>query len=289
LQSAVMNRIFLLAIVNVSAFAIGGCTVVDQHAATPERLASHEQGIATSATECLEHLGNSTDQAAPELESTGIRLLSWNVKKGGQERWFEDFYELAAGRDLVLFQEAALQPEAGAGPESAGHWSFAPGYRTTASLTGVMTYSGTAPLAQCNLTSWEPWLNTPKATGVTEYGLTDTEATLIVINIHAINFALGVKDFRAQLEQIRPVLAQHDGPVILSGDFNTWRQKRLNILDAFVDEFALSAVEFDEDHRTEYFGKTVDHIYIRGLKVKSAGTRKVDSSDHNPLLVEFSL
>jgi endonuclease/exonuclease/phosphatase (EEP) superfamily protein YafD len=270
------------------AVTTSGCTAMfaDQRAPGSERLASHAQGIATDAPECLERLASDELPTGPELESTAIRLVSWNVKKGERERWTEDFTDLSLGTDLVLIQEAALKPDAA---DSARHWSFAPGYRSASLLTGVMTYSSSEPLTQCNLTSWEPWLGTPKATGITEYGLTGTDATLVVVNIHAVNFAFGIKDFRDQLEQIRPMLTQHSGPIILSGDFNTWRKGRLNTLGAFVGDFGLEAVEFDEDHRTIFFGQRVDHIYIRGLTVESAGTRQVLSSDHNPLIAEFSL
>jgi endonuclease/exonuclease/phosphatase (EEP) superfamily protein YafD len=112
---------------------------------------------------------------------------------------------------------------------------------------------------------------------------------MLVVNIHAINFTLGVADFRKQLEQIRPVLAGHPGPIILSGDFNTWRKKRADILDAFADEFSLIPVEFYNDHRKIFFGRPLDHIFVRGLQIGASDTRQLESSDHNPLLVEFSL
>ena len=169
------------------------------------------------------------------------------------------------------------------------HWAFAPGYRTDKFLSGVMTYSSSKPLIQCNLTSWEPWLGTPKATNITEYGLTQTDQTVLVVNIHSINFTLGVADFRKQIEQIRPVLAMHPGPIILSGDFNTWRKKRADIVESFASEFSLKAVAFEKDYRKVFLGQPLDHIYVRGLQIGASEIQQLESSDHNPMLVEFSL
>jgi len=269
----------------------GGCAGLhgDQRPYGSEPLASHAQGIATEAPECVDDLGNAPRRTSPALESSHIRLVSWNVKKGQRSQWREDLDNLSSDMDLILMQEAALPKDTRHPLTGIDHWAFAPGYRDNALLTGVMTYSNSEPLTQCNLTSWEPWLGTPKATGITEYGLTDTTATLMVINIHAINFTFGVAAFQEQLERIRPILAAHQGPVILSGDFNTWRKKRLAILDALAGDFSLQPLEFEEDHRKTFFGQHLDHIYVRGLKTGVTGTRRVETSDHNPLFAEFRL
>ncbi len=139
------------------------------------------------------------------------------------------------------------------------------------------------------MTSREPWLRTPKATDVVQFGLTDTQETLIVVNMHAINFSIGVTAFSAQLDQVRQVLRDHTGPVILSGDFNTWRTRRMNILATVAEEIGLTPLTFDIDHRTTTFSNALDHVYTRGLKAHAATTVAVDSSDHNPLSVELSL
>ncbi|QMU61523.1 MAG: endonuclease/exonuclease/phosphatase family protein [Gammaproteobacteria bacterium] len=150
-----------------------------------------------------------------------------------------------------------------------------------------MTISKHEPLRSHNLTCWEPWLATPKATNITEYALSDTDETLIVVNIHAINFTFGVKQFRKQIDKVREVLARHTGPIILSGDFNTWRKKRMKILEALAFEHELDALTFQEDHRKTVFGQLLDHIYVRALTPKSTGTHHVKSSDHNPLSAEL--
>ena len=283
-----MHQLHLFALFTITAALSTGCGTMagKQRTGGNEALASHSLSIATEVPACLQNLGKAPSQAAPELDSGRIRMVSWNVKKGSFPRWREDLDALAADQDLVLMQEAAWQAES---LFSIDHWAFAPGYRSRKVLSGVMTYSSIQPLTQCNLTSWEPWLGTPKATNITEYGLTGTDQTVLVVNVHAINFTFGVADFRAQIGKIRPLLAMHRGPIILSGDFNTWRKKRAEILERFAEEFGLKSVDFAADHRKVFFGQPLDHIYVRGLQIGSSDTRQVESSDHNPLLAEFSL
>ena len=84
------------------------------------------------------------------------------------------------------------------------------------------------------------------------------------------------------------MLAVHDGPVILSGDFNTWRKKRLRIVESLAFDLGLEAMSFQEDHRKTVFGQMLDHIYVRSLTPESTDTYNVSSSDHNPLSAELS-
>lgn len=227
--------------------------------------------------------------AGAELDASNISLFNWNVHKTRERRWREDFEEFAGNADLVLFQEASLREETIAEIDSSRHWSFAPGYRKWGEVTGVMTLSGIKPLTQCSFVHSEPWLRTPKATGVTQYGLTDTDQTLVVINVHAVNFSFGTGAFEKQFEQIRDVLEHHEGPIILSGDLNTWRDRRVQIVEDLATSLELTAVAFENDHRVRVFGNTLDHIYIRGLHALDAKTEVVDTSDHNPMTAVFGM
>lgn len=229
------------------------------------------------------------DSKASELDAACINFLCWNIKKGLKPNWQEDLLDLARGKDLVVIQEAVLHSDLTEVFDESLHWSFAKGYKTKKRTTGVMTISKHEPVKRHHLTCWEPWLATPKCTNITEYALSNTEETLIVINIHAINFTLGVKQFRKQIDKVRKVLAKHNGPIILSGDFNTWRKKRMKILEALAMEHDLDALSFQEDHRKTMFGQLLDHIYVRSLTPESTDTHHVKSSDHNPLSAELRL
>ena len=222
------------------------------------------------------------------LDAANINFLCWNIKKGLKPNWREDLLDLAEGKDLVIIQEAILHSDLTDAFDESLHCSFSKGYKSKKRTTGVMTISKYEPIKRHHLTCWEPWLATPKCTNITEYALTDTEETLVVVNIHAINFTIGVKQFQKQIDKIRQVLKGHQGPVILSGDFNTWRKKRMKILESLALEQGLDALTFQVDHRKTVFGQMLDHIYVRQLTAESTGTHHVRSSDHNPISAELS-
>jgi len=250
-------------------------------------LASHGRVIVLDVNDCRESLVNGIEFPGSELDATNINFLSWNIKKGQMAKWRDDLLDLADGKDLVIIQEAVLGSDLTEAFDEPRHWSFSTGYQTKSRVTGVITFSSSEPLTQCNLTSWEPWLGTPKATSITEYGLSGTDETLVVVNIHVINFTFGVTQFQRQIDQVRQVLAGHKGPVILSGDFNTWRKKRMDILESLAMDLDLDALPFQEDHRKTVFGHYLDHIYVRALTAESTRTHFVKSSDHNPLSAEL--
>ncbi len=232
--------------------------------------------------------------AAPVTSVTGlnadeIRLVSWNMQKKSIPNWRADYSRLTAGRDLILIQEASLRVDTVGDLPAAPHWSFAPGYRTGESITGVLTLSSSQPLARCSFVNIEPLLRTPKATSITQFALEGHDETLLVVNVHAVNFSLGLGAYKRQFAQIADVLEGHQGPIILSGDLNTWRAGRTRTIEAMAEELELSAIEFSDDNRTRFFGSPLDHIYVRGLSATSSGSSIVTSSDHNPLTVTLSM
>lgn len=238
---------------------------------------------------CRSSLSRPISAGAPRLNQNSIRLLNWNVQKTGNVGWLDDYQQLAVGSDLVLMQEASLREATINELDASLHWSFAPGYRTQDAISGVLTLSSIKPVTQCSFVNLEPVIRTPKATSITRYALTETDESLVVVNIHAINFSLGLGAFRQQFDQVAAALAEHDGPVILSGDFNTWRKARMRIVDELAVNMGLTALQFDSDHRVRVLGKTLDHIYVRGLSAISADVQPVSTSDHNPMSATFTM
>ena len=216
-------------------------------------------------------------------------MVNWNIQKGGDPQWTTDLAAFQSDPDLMVFQEAPLNSNAWDVVSADHYHSFSPGYRTSRALTGVMTVSAVKPLTQCNFVSVEPWLRSPKATVITEYGLTGTDQTLVVVNIHAMNFTFGAHAFRQQIRRALSALHDHAGPILLSGDFNTWSGWRSRTLNELTDSLGLKKLDYDEDHRKRFWGQPLDHIYIRGLEVLEATTRRVESSDHNPMSVHLRL
>ena len=237
---------------------------------------------------CSSQLGQDTLHEHQELNGE-LEILSWNIQKASNEGWADDLARFSTGVDLAFIQEASVQaliPDVI--PEDL-HSVFAAGYTTATQETGVMTLSTGSPSSNCKLTSVEPWLRTPKATSITEYTLREREDRLLAINLHAVNFDLGLTSLRSQLKALDDVLLQHSGPVILAGDLNTWSDSRQAAVDDFMQQHGLGSISFEPDLRTTAFGRVLDHIYVRGMSAQYAKVIPVSSSDHNPLRVRLAL
>lgn len=237
---------------------------------------------------CADTLGQVQASLGAPL-SASLEVLSWNIQKASNDGWAEDLANFGAGVDLAFIQEASLQALI---PDAMGtdlHKVFAPGYSSGSRDTGVMTLSAGQPSTDCKLTAMEPWLRTPKATSIVEYPLADRDDRLLAINVHSVNFDLGMSSFQSQLEALRKVLARHQGPVIFAGDFNTWSASRQAAVDDFMSEHGLGSIAFEPDLRSRAFGRALDHIYVRGMQAEFAQVIPVTTSDHNPLRVRLAI
>jgi endonuclease/exonuclease/phosphatase (EEP) superfamily protein YafD len=247
-------------------------------------------GISTPDTGfCVGEIFTTPDKNSPELDSTNIRLLNWNTHKYADSRAHDDLLNFGSEADLILLQESIQDYTNMPSLDPQLHWEFAPGYVQAGVKTGVMTASSVAPIAACKLTNKEPWLRSPKATNITRYALSGTDETLLVVNVHLINFTFGVSDMRAQLDQALAFVELHSGPVIVSGDFNTWSDERSKVVTRALKRLNLEAVEFTDDQRTRIFGQPVDHLYVRDINAITATSHPVESSDHNPISVVLEI
>lgn len=267
-----------------------GCasTPMQTHDAA-EGLANHDSPRIAGPESCQSAIAATSSADAAALDPSDIDLFVWNIQKGADPDSLGDLERLAADKHLVLIQEARLEQRPADALDNARFWSFAPGYRSASASTGVMTLSNATPLIHCQLTDREPWLRSPKAISITEFGLEATDLTLAVVNVHAINFTLGVAGFEKQLAKVGAALEAHEGPVIVAGDFNTWRPGRIEILRSLTERLRLAELTFDVDHRVTPLGNIVDRIFVRDLFAVEASTEIVESSDHNPMSVRLSM
>lgn len=223
------------------------------------------------------------------LDGEAIQLLNWNMAKGRHRGWKHDLAHLGHQADLLLIQEAQLEYDI---PRLLGDhycWSFAPGFSRPGYNTGVMSLCRAETLNPSAHSHQEPWTRLPKAALITEYRLRGLSDTLLVLNIHGINFTAGTKRFEQQLRSLGNELLRHHGPIVFSGDFNTWRRKRLHIVERLLHALDMQPIEFAVDHRKQVFGCALDHIFVRGLMPSHAKVQRVYSSDHNPLLTTLCL
>jgi endonuclease/exonuclease/phosphatase (EEP) superfamily protein YafD len=238
------------------------------------------------------------------MDPSSIRVLNWNIhKEGNQAEWRKEFRRIVAEKNphIITFQEARLENgfKAFFDEDLRIGWAFSPNtfQEKYEAYCGVMTAAHSKPDAVMALLSegFEPITRTPKAALFTRYDLGPDHPSLLVVNVHGINFKIGLDDFRDQLVEIFDRIADHRGPVVLAGDFNTWRDRRLDFLAESAEAAGLAAVDFSpETHRIESRSDNpLDHIfYSRDLLSPKIGSpdvlEEVTTSDHRPLYVELT-
>jgi len=282
----------IIAITISAMLTLAGCVhVVDENLVVSQRGNKSTINIADNcSTDPLMAPIVSTSGHVAALDSNGFSLLSWNIQKGTKEGWEEDFRGLSYNKDLLLIQEVYLTDAMRRLlQERHHHWDLALAFEYRDNKTGVLTASKVEPSFLCAFRNKEPLIRIPKTILITRYPLSDGNQMVMVANVHLINYTLPVSHFRAQLKQLEKILSKHKGPLIVSGDFNTWNDERMAVVDTLSSSLDLKAVTFSKNYRATVFGHNVDHIYYRGLEPFKAIIVKITTSDHNPLIVKFRL
>jgi Uncharacterized protein conserved in bacteria len=270
-------NLFNLVVKSTMAMAVSVCTITYAHAG---------YRVPTDSA-VLAKMGTCAQTTLP----TTFRFFNWNIKKAEfKDQWAKDFSQFVGSSDLVFVQEAMID---GYMPsivkEQKGFcWDFAASFLyDNDDATGVLSGATATPARVIFARSpgREPLVGTPKMTLVTEYFLAGTDKTLMVANIHALNAASNVLN-RAQVVEVLKVLSTHTGPMIFSGDFNSWNPARIQYLDQLMGEVGMKKIAFPVDNRR----LKLDHIYSRGLDVvQSELHRSIESSDHKPLTATLRL
>jgi endonuclease/exonuclease/phosphatase (EEP) superfamily protein YafD len=231
-------------------------------------------------------------EAADALDRRPLRLLVWNIHKQGDAGWERDLSGFAAASDVMLLQETVLQPPLRDILDDSGlRWVMASSFLLGADDNGVLTATRIAPIATCTQRAVEPLIRIPKSAVISWLPITGTRTdtrtgsreTLAIANVHSINFELAPDVYRAQLEALADALAGHRGPIIFAGDFNTWNDARDEVVAEIAARLGLTELNLRVDQRAVFFGRHLDHIFIRGLQLIDVGAIPVTSSDHNPL------
>ena len=220
----------------------------------------------------------------PKLTGSRFHLITWNVHKGQDKGWQEDLARLSNQADFVLLQEATQHQNLSAFSTAL----FVSSFSFKDLLSGVKTFTQTQPEWYCGGGVAEPLIQIPKVVSIMSFPLEKGDS-LLLINVHLINFEWGISAYQAQLEQIFSLVENHQGPIIMSGDFNAWNEERLNLVNNLMKKYGLDSVALSQDERVRFLGYPLDYIFTRGVKVVSATSEAVTSSDHNPLLIEFEL
>ncbi len=259
-------------------------------AITPSKEARREAYPVPEKDDVVTTFGNAVKT---QLPSKRLSFLVWNLFKGAKESFKVEFLALSFNKDIVVTQEAYLNPN------MTSVFSYFPFFFHTHATsffmekeryrTGVSTVSSVKP----SFTSFvrtgtlEPVVKSPKVTLITRYPIRFSNKELTIVNIHSINFVAN-KNFRAEIERIYQAIKNFPPPMVFTGDFNTWNQERLDILDEYSKKLGLTGASFYPDHRMTFNGNPLDHfLHSADIKILSA---KVDGfyqgSDHKPLEVE---
>ena len=235
-----------------------------------------------------------------------ITVVNWNAQKGKNPQFASDLKLLLEREkpDIVFLQEAKtdfFEPEQMGGYFAEG-WSYPwPG----GEMVGVLTLSRTPPvrIESVHTKHRELGVTAPKVSLVTEYPLPNGQ-NLLAVNVHLLNFEVwSLKNITHQLEDIKKIMADHRGPIVMAGDFNTWNRKRLELVMEAAREAKLKEVtEFPEgrttgDTKSEYWNKALgvdrelplDRVFILGFDPSSARVLDYNTSDHRPILVKLKL
>ncbi|MGS0680668.1 endonuclease/exonuclease/phosphatase family protein [Shewanella sp. 125m-7] len=218
-----------------------------------------------------------------------LNITTWNLYKQKSYGWEETLKQLAERSDLLLLQEAQLSKELGAFVETQQlSMLLAQAFRFDGEPIGVMNLTREPALSSCVFRKAEPHINFPKSMLVSYYLLSD-QSQLLVVNIHSINFTIGLEEYQGQLRIAEEALQDHQGPVIFAGDMNTWSDTRVDTVKQLAKRTGLIEVIPDVDSRTTILGHQLDHIFYRDLELVKAESIITSSSDHNPVKAYFRL
>ena len=228
--------------------------------------------------------------AGPALDPDAIRVLTWNIHKQADAGWDRDLARFVRDHDLVLLQEATLDPALRGIIERGGlRWAMASSFERDDRDVGVLTAAPVAASATCTSRVTEPLLRLPKSAVVSWFPLAGTDQTLAVVNVHAVNFSLSLGAYREQMDALGDALEAHRGPIVFAGDMNTWTPMRVAAVEEVTARLGLTPLAFQDDCRTAFMGHQLDRIYVRGLELVDATAIRVTSSDHNPVRATLRL
>lgn len=239
----------------------------------------------------LQYFGKWSQKSLPPH----FNFLVWNTFKGALPAWTYEIKKLLAHYDLVLLQEVVtedfyLKALQDSGPGLS--WVYSPSWyfrHNSNHSTGVANAALAPAVGQWSFQSpnVEPVFATPKMSLVTEYRIQGKPYTLMVANIHGINYNYKVHSaLRNQVRQVLQHLKTHRGPIIFAGDFNTWMPSRLRLVDKELSAIGLKRVQATNIT----VSPVLDHIYVRGLRVHQAEMLStLLGSDHFPIRAEFSV
>lgn len=213
-------------------------------------------------------------------------VVTWNAHKLDDAKFIPDLVQLSEETDFLAMQEAMHSDTYQV--TFLNNFSFAFSFHKSfcdskKQATGVMNMSRFNLENNRTLVSPEnePVTGTPKVSG---YSTLNVDGTIVhIINTHALNFNMGSK-FERHINSVADFIKTLQGPVVWTGDFNTWSAGRMKHLTEKTKALGLTHQIPANDNR----GQKLDHIFSRGLTlIKVEVLSQYKSSDHLPLKAVF--
>lgn len=226
----------------------------------------------------------------------------WNIHKRSDAVAQDQLARLAEGADVLAIQEALHSTPLPTG--FSGHHASSFRWTSLHAVNGVMTASRREPVATEGFVSpaREMGFATPKSALISRHTLPGG-ASLLLVNLHAMLTDVPHTGFTDQLDELVQACADHQGPLVFCGDFNTWSSERNRRLKRRMSALELEQVALPDGVGTcidpegpfaLFVGldpaSELDHVFYRGLTVREARwLPELDASDHVPIRVVFEL
>jgi endonuclease/exonuclease/phosphatase (EEP) superfamily protein YafD len=131
-----------------------------------------------------------------KLDPKNLNILVWNIKKAENPYFIDDYKNLASNHQIILIQEGIFNENV------IRDYLKIPGYQAVIAssfhlpfgnpdvFTGGTTISKAPSIKNVAIKTFfkEPVAKTPKMTLFTKYPINGSKKSLLVVNIHAINF-----------------------------------------------------------------------------------------------------
>ncbi len=219
-------------------------------------------------------------------------VLCWNVyKQNTKHLRFQPFLQKLTQEkeiDFLLLQEANFRDDKhftlkNFAFDAAANLEFRGEFYGVLSASRVESKNAQAYLSEGR----ESLIGPHKSLLLSTYPFEDG-STLLILNIHAINFRENKRYYR-ELERFLELMKHHKGPMIIAGDFNSWNKKRIQKLHEIREELDLSRVPFKQvDKVKSFMGNHLDFIFYRGVELLNFSVhREHEISDHHPLFARF--
>ena len=224
-----------------------------------------------------------------------IRMLVWNVHVGECSTLNSYLTELCADQDLVMYQQQNSTVSAPADcselQDERYKWLTADSRPVLHTEVCVGVNTGCVVAAEKHVQhESNQEQNVEMAQYVlleTHYALAASNHTLMVLNLCAIQDASGEEQLLS-FEPLKQTLTQHEGAIIVAGEFDAWSQNALTDFQQCMIEAELFNASMTRSNKEQQTSNQLGHVFYRGLNLHSVESLPTkQSAVHAPITASF--